>query len=56
MGLERQRVYAKETLESIFAKKLCGHEVVRFNNGVSQIQIFKDHDDSDIQIIQKWGE
>jgi len=35
MGLERQRVYTKETLELIFAKKLCGREVVRFNNGVS---------------------
>ena len=55
-GLERQRVYAKETLESIFAKKPCGCEVITFNNGVSWIQVFKDHDDSDIQIIQKWGE
>jgi hypothetical protein len=35
MGHERQRVYAKETLELIFAKKLCGFEVVRFNNSVS---------------------
>jgi hypothetical protein len=35
MGLERQRVYAKETLESIFPEKMCGYEVVRLNNGVS---------------------
>jgi hypothetical protein len=35
MRHERQRVYAKEILESIFAKKLCGCEVVTFNNGVS---------------------
>jgi hypothetical protein len=35
MVLKRQRVYVKETLESIFAKKPFGCEVVRFNNGVS---------------------
>jgi len=35
MGLERKMLYAKETLESIFAKKPCGCEVVRYNNGVS---------------------
>jgi hypothetical protein len=56
MGLERQRVYVKETLESIFAEKLYGYEVVRFNKGVSRLQVFKDHDDLDIPIIQKWGE
>jgi hypothetical protein len=56
MGLERQRVYVKETLESIFAEKLCGYEAVRYNNGVSRLQVFKDHDDSDLQIIQKLGE
>jgi hypothetical protein len=31
---------------------MCGYEVVRLNNGVSWLQVFKDHDDSDIQIIQ----
>lgn len=56
MGLDRQKVYAKETLESIFANKLCGCEMVRFNNGVLWIQVFKDHEDSDTQIIQMWGE